>query len=117
MSEAEIVEVRRRRSRAEADRLAAEFEASGLTREEFCRQQGLALATLARYRKQRQQDRGELGSGTRWVAVELAAAKPAAVSGADSGLTVVLANGRRIEVAPLFDPRTLGELLPLLEQA
>lgn len=116
MSEAEIVGLRRRRSRAEADRLVAEHEASGLTREEFCRQQGLALATLARYRKRRQPDRGDAGSGTGWVAVELAAAT-AAASGAGSGLTVVLGNGRRIEVTPSFDARTLGELLPVLEQA
>ena len=117
MSEAEVVGLRRRRSRAEVDRLVVEYEASGLTQEMFCRQQGLALATLARYRKRRQQDRGDTGGATGWVAVELAAAKPAAVSGAGSGLTVMLANGRRIEVAPSFDSRTLGELLQVLEQA
>jgi hypothetical protein len=30
---------------------------------------------------------------------------------------VVLGNGRRIEVAPSFASRTLGELLQVLEQA
>ena len=31
--------------------MAGEYEASGLSRTEFCRKHGLSLATLARYRK------------------------------------------------------------------
>jgi hypothetical protein len=40
-----------RRSWAEAERLITEFEASGLSRREFCRKAGLALGTLDLYRK------------------------------------------------------------------
>lgn len=39
-----------RRSRAEADQLVVEFEASGLGRREFCAQRGVALGTLELYR-------------------------------------------------------------------
>src|SRR5580704_8918480 len=45
------VVVRRRRSRTEAEVLVAEFEASGLKREAFCRQRGLAIGTLDKYRQ------------------------------------------------------------------
>ena len=43
--------VRRRRSRAEAETLVAEFEASGLMREAFCQLRGLAAGTLDKYRR------------------------------------------------------------------
>jgi Transposase IS66 family len=43
--------VRRRRSRAEVEALVAEFEASGLMREAFCRQRDLAVGTLDQYRR------------------------------------------------------------------
>jgi transposase-like protein len=48
VSEERVGKRRRRRSRAEVERLVAEYEASGLSREEFCQRHGLALATLAR---------------------------------------------------------------------
>jgi len=41
----------RRRSRAEADRLVAEYEQSGQTRGAFCRAHGISLSTLDNYRK------------------------------------------------------------------
>jgi hypothetical protein len=43
--------VRKRRSQAEAEALVAEFEASGLMREAFCEQRGLAVGTLDKYRR------------------------------------------------------------------
>jgi hypothetical protein len=112
MSEEQATEPRRHRSRAEAEQLLVEFEASGMGRVEFCRQHGLALSTLARYQRWRRQDqRGDIGPD-RWVAVELSSPQPA-----DSGLTVVLAGGRRIQVSRGFDPPTLARLLSLLEPA
>jgi len=47
MGEADVVAVPQRRSRAEAEQLLCEYEASGLNREEFCQRKGLSLATLA----------------------------------------------------------------------
>ena len=47
----EVGVVRRRRSRAEAEALVAEFEASGLMREAFCELRGLAVGTLDKYRR------------------------------------------------------------------
>jgi len=112
MSEAQVGGRRRRRSRAEAEQLAAEFEASGMSRTEFCREHGLALSTLARHQRRRREEQREDTSCARWVAVELPQPHSAA-----SGLAVVLAGGRRIEVGRGFDARTLAQLVSLLEPA
>lgn len=109
--EGQAIEVRRRRSRAEVERLVAEYETSGLGRVEFCRRSGLSLSTLARYRKQRQQTETAPEGG--WVAVELG---PELAIGGSSGLTVALGSGRRIEVGRGFDTRTLSQLLNVLER-
>jgi len=112
MSEEQVGKRRRRRSRAEAEQLVTEYEASGLGREEFCQQHGLALSTLARYRKRLRERPGEAGGAGRWLAVELRGPGPAAGS---SGLAVALAGGRRIEIRRGFDGETLKRLLGLLE--
>jgi len=112
--QAPVVEVRRRRSRTEAAQVAGEYEASGLSRVEFCRQHGLSLATLARYRKRQAQ--GEVVSGNRWLAVEVADANRRLETRGNSGLAVALAGGRRIEVGCGFDAPTLVRLLGVLER-
>ena len=114
--QAQVVEVRRRRSRAEAEQLVAEYEASGLSQVEFCRKQGLSLATLARYRNRRRQAQGSPAPGDRWVAVEVSAGRPRLESGGSSGLVVALPGGRRIEVGCGFDARALAQLLGVLER-
>ncbi len=103
---------RRRRSRAEAEQLVAEYEASGISQEEFCQRHGMALSTLARYRKWRRQEQRQGTQPGRWVAVELSPPR----SG-DSGLVVVLASGRRVEVGRGFDTQTLAQLMRVLEPA
>lgn len=108
--EQQVVAVRRRRSQAEGEQLVAEYEASRLSRREFCRQHGIAVGTLDRYRRRRQAG-GEASGRGRWVAVELSGANPAA----SSGLTVVLSIGRKIEVGRGFDANTLQQLVRLLE--
>ena len=106
---------RRRRSRAEAEQLVREYEASGLSREAFCRQQGLSLATLARYQKRARQAQGEGTSTSRWVTVEASDSGGAMGSVAATGLAVVLPSARRLEVGRRFDAETLVRLLRLLE--
>ena len=61
---------KRRRTRAECEQLVADFGASGLNRTEFCRQHGLSLTTLARYRKRRQAQLN-VPAAAGWLAVEL----------------------------------------------
>jgi hypothetical protein len=112
MSEEQAARPRRHRSRAEAEQLLVAFEASGMSRVEFCRQHGLALSTLARHQRRRRQDQREDLGPDRWVAVEVSSPQPA-----DRGLAVVLAGGRRIQVGRGFDPQTLARLVSLLEPA
>ena len=113
MSEGEVGRPRRRRSRAEAEQLVVEYEAGGMSREEFCRKHGLALSALGRYQRRREQGQVEGAGPSRWLAVELSGAHPAGAS----GLAVVLTGGRRIEVGRGFDTLTLQQLVSLLEPA
>jgi hypothetical protein len=92
--------------------LAAEYEASGLNREEFCRQKEMPLKTLARYvtRYRKQQQAGGSES-QRWIPVEIAGQpRPG------SELSVLLSGGRRIEVKRGFDAITLRQIVTVLEQ-
>ena len=102
---------RRYRSRREADELAAEYEASGLTQREFCKRRDVSLKSLARYLKRFRQGPAKAAEPQRWVAVEMA---ESGVS--QSGLSVVLGPGRRIEVGRGFDPVTLQQLLMALQE-
>jgi hypothetical protein len=102
---------RRHRRRAEADDLAAEYEASGLSREEFCRQKDVPLKTLARFVTRYRKQKAAGDAPQRWVAVEVAGR-----SGCGSELAVLLTGGRRIEVKCGFDAGTLRQLVAVLEQ-
>jgi hypothetical protein len=42
---------RKRRSRAEVEKLVGEYEASGLTRDGFCQQHGVSVEALDKYRR------------------------------------------------------------------
>ena len=103
----------RTRSRAEADALATEYEASGLSRQEFCQKRNVAFKTLARYLVQRRKPHATVppSHGSRFMRVQV---EPPNRS--DSELTVVLAAGRRIAVKPGFDADLLRQLMAVLEQ-
>ena len=109
-----VIEPRRRRSRLEAAQLCAEYDTSGLSRTDFCRQRGLSLSTLARYRKRQAQ--ANAIPPVHWLEVEASGKSRAPEGGPASGLTVALPGGRRIEVARGFDSRTLAQLLAVLER-
>lgn len=113
MTEKECANGRRRyRNRSEAEQLAAEFEASGLTQREFCQRHDVSPHTLARYLKCYRQQNPPRNDTPRWVGVELSAITPAP----PSGLAVVLGAGRRIEVGRGFDAATLEQLVSALER-
>jgi hypothetical protein len=91
--------------------LVAEYESSGLSRIDFCRERGLGLSTLDRYRTQ-QKRQVPAGRNT-LLAVEVSARE--ASSGTGSALAVVLGGGRRIEVGRGFDTGALEQLVRVLE--
>lgn len=103
----------RARSRAEADALAAEYEASGLSRQEFCQKQNVAFKTLARYIVQRRKRAAaaEPSASPRLVRVQV---EPPQES--ESELTVIVAGGRRLAVKRHFDEALLRQLITVLER-
>ena len=113
----EVGVVRKRRSRAEATALVAEFESSGLMRHEFCRQRGLAIGTLDKYR--RRVHGGRRPEGGAMIAVEVARSPVRETRrdvDEDSSFVVELRSGRRIEVRRGFDAGTLERLLTILDR-
>ena len=108
----------KRRTRAEVQRLVAEFVSSGMRRSEFCQSRGLSFSTLDRHlKKLRWKKRSKpISSAGRLVPVELAARKSPTRQEPSCGLTVVLLGGRQIEVHPDFDTSTFERLVGILER-
>jgi hypothetical protein len=85
-----------------------------LSRIEFCRERGVALSTLGRYRS-RQERQAAAGSNA-LLAVEVSGRAPAPIGATGSALAVVLRSGRRIEVGRGFDTGALEQLVRVLER-
>jgi hypothetical protein len=115
VNENQEVETRKRRSREEVKRLVAEYEASGIQRNEFCPTRGIALSTLQRHLKWHGSGLGRAKAGNRLVAVELSGQEPKRNCQRACALEVVLPGGRRIEVRREFDSATLGRVVKVLE--
>jgi len=116
MSEAGAV--RKYRSRAEAAALVAEYEASGLRREAFCRARNVAVGTLDKYRRRvhRSQDSTSGGPIVPVEVVWSSGRNGNKAPGIDGVLVVEARSGHRIEVGRGFDGRTLEQLLKILDR-
>lgn len=113
MSEAGVE--RRRRSRSEVATLVAEFEASGLTRQAFCKERGLSVGTLDKYRRRAQ--KVQSSSNGALLPVEVVwSGRSASDPRGDSVLVVEVRSGHRIEVRRGFDGGTLEHLLKILDR-
>jgi len=108
----------KRRTRAEVQKLVAEFMSSGMRRSEFCQSRGLSFSTLDRHLKKLRwkRRRKPISSASRFEPVELAAWKSPKQHEPSFGLAVVLPSGRRIEVHPDFDTSTFERLVGILER-
>ena len=119
MSEAGVESIkRRRRSRVEAEQLAAEYEASGLTRKAFCLRRGVSVAALDKYRRLHRKPTEQVAG--RLLPVELLPDVSAVLACGDepcSHLWLEFTNGRRIAVGRGFDAPTLERLVSLLDRA
>lgn len=102
--------IRRYRSRSEAEQLVRSFETSGLARRQFCSANQVALNTFNRYVQRYGGRASEMRNPQQLVAVEIV--DPGAFR---AEVAVVLARGRRIEVARGFDARTLQQVVAALE--
>ena len=113
-----VVAVRRRLSRAEAERLVLEYEQSGLRRKEFCEAHGLNVFTLDAWRKRIAQPKTE----EKIVPIEivedeavLRSARQTGSTGWNGRFRVVLSQGLRIEVEAGFDAAELRRLIAALD--
>ena len=109
----------KRRTRAEVQKLVAEFVDSGMRRSEFCQSRGLSFSTLDRHLKKLRwkRRRKPISLAGRLVPVELAAKNSPTQQETSCGLAVVLPRGHRIEVHPDFDANTFERLVSLLGRA
>jgi len=113
----EAVSVRKRRSRVEVEKLVAEYEASGLTREGFCQQRDLSVTSLDKYRRRVQKWAARSGTGP-MLPVEVVLSTGSNCAARGYGVLVVESrSGRRIEVGRGFDAETLERLLTILDKA
>ena len=109
------------RSEQEIEHLLNGFKPSGLTRRQYCEQQGIAVTTFDYYRLRRQRTtKKEHPHSTPLVKVELT--KPAQASAPvaqqqPGGFTLVLANSRRIESGWLYAEQELARLIRIVEAA
>src|SRR5438093_11288623 len=96
----------KRRTRAEVQKLVAEFVSSGMRRSEFCRSRGLSFGTLDRHLKKRRCKRKSRAASAagRLVPVDLAARKLPTQHEPRCGLAVGLPGWCRIEVHHEFRP-------------
>lgn len=118
MNASGVVAVKRRLSRAEAERLVSEFEQSGHRRKEFCAARGLNVHTLDAWRKRIARS----GSPEKIVPVEIIEDRAASIGSMQTGsmvrngqFRIVLAQGLRIEVEPGFDAAELRRLITALD--
>ena len=116
MNETQKVQLRRRRSQEEINRLVVEYETSGTRVSDFCRNHRLKPSVLHRHLKRRRLGKVESREGKRLVPVALVGTKRHADTPRGCALEVVLSRGRRIEVRADFDSSTLERLLNVLER-
>ena len=89
-----------------------EYRASGLSRQEFCQQRGIALTTFDYWRREHGVKAGKKTRSPRLVKVELAASETAG-----QGFTLNLANGRCIESSWRYADAELARLIRIAESA
>ncbi len=99
------------------EKLVAEYEASGLTRDGFCQQQGLSVAALDKCRRRVQKWVRSVAGPMLPVEVVSSTAQGSTYAARGDGVLVVESgSGRRIEVGRGFDAETLERLLTVLDK-
>jgi transposase len=101
-----------------------DFRRSGLTQAEFCRRRDISLHSFRKRLYSPRPSRADsLGAppaaaaAPHFVPVAIRPDPSPSISAPPSHLELVLTDGRRIAVAPGFDPQTLRRLLAVLEEA
>lgn len=99
------------RTPEQIERLVTGYKQSGLTRRQYCAQQGIAVATLDYYRLRRRKS-----ATPPLVRVKLNNCRPQQPE-QPKGFTLVLAKGRRIETGGQCNEQELARLIRIVEAA
>ena len=99
--------------------LLNDFRRSGLTQAEFCHRRQISLHSFRKHlyppRPAPSDDRSFAGADPHVLPVTILPDPIPSTTASPSHLELVLSNGRRIAVAPGFDPQTLRRLLAIVE--
>jgi hypothetical protein len=104
--------------------LLNDFRRSGLTQAEFCRQRQVSLHSFRKHLYQPRpstaqpassDDRSAPSPDLHFLPVTILPDPVLSITASRSHLELVLSNGRRIAVAPGFDPLTLRQLIAVVE--
>jgi hypothetical protein len=102
--------------------LLNEFRRSGLTQAEFCRRRQISLHSFRKHlypprpsRPAPGDDRPSADADPPFLPVTILPDPTPSIAACPSHLELILPNGRRIAVAPGFDPRTLRHLIAVVE--
>jgi hypothetical protein len=103
--------------------LLNDFRRSGLTQAEFCRRRQISLHSFRKHLYQPlpskpapSDDRSSAGAEHHFLPVTILPDPIPPITASQSHLELILSNGRRIAVAPGFDPRTLRNLIAVVEE-
>jgi hypothetical protein len=102
--------------------LLNDFRRSGLTQAEFCRRRQISLHSFRKHLYQPRpsqpapsDDRPSATADRHFLPVTIRPDPIPSIAASPSHLELVLSNGRRIAVAPGFDPETLRRLITVVE--
>jgi hypothetical protein len=107
---------RARRTSAEVAQLVSEYELSGMGPKKFCELHDLAPSTLGRGLRRKRGAKNEGPLVNRLIGVDVVEKGKSQRKQIASGLEVIVAKGRRIEIGTDFDDATLQRLVGVLER-
>ena len=103
--------------------LLNDFRRSGLTQAEFCRRRQVSLHSFRKHLYQPRpskpapsDDRSSASVDHHFLPVTILAEPILSITASQPHLELILANGRRIAVAPGFDDQTLRRLIAVVEE-
>jgi hypothetical protein len=103
--------------------LLNDFRRSGLTQAEFCRRREISLHSFRNRLYQPRpskpvpsDDRSSVSADNHFLPVTILPEPVLSTTASQPHLELILSNGRRIAVAPGFDPQTLRGLIAVVEE-
>ena len=105
------------RSAEDLERMLTEYEQGGMTKRQYCQQQGIPLSTFDYHwqRRRKKQQQIVTTSNQQLVSVELENTPAGLNEKRRNGFTLELAKGRRIEIDWRYSEQDLARLIRIVE--